>query len=724
MGPRLPEIDIIVIVERILYENRQGFAVFTGLMEPHYRKTRVRGYFPEIREGQRLKLSGKWVDDSRHGRQFKTAEWEELQPEGRRGLVKFLAGHIAGVGSKLAQTLVNHLGDRVLDVIENRPDELKKIPGIGNRKLKSILSSWEEYRNTARTHVFLKSLDLGPATASKLFRMYGVQAETLIRGNPYRMAREIKGIGFKSADRIAMGLNIPPDSPCRIEAGILFELMEMEDEGHCCLPETDLVDRVSGRLGLAEPSVKMSLQALIEAGEVVLRSGRNREPVVFPRRLDRLESELAGHLVRLAAGGGIQFSEDGETEYRRFLAESGLISDPDQQRAVKALSESSLLVLTGGPGTGKTTLVRVMLRVMRNLKIAMAAPTGRAAQRLQETTGHPASTLHRLLEYHPDTGFFGYHSGNRLPSDAVIVDECSMLDVPLATALVRALKDRCLLILVGDADQLPSVGPGSVFQDLIDSGLAEVVRLNRIFRQSEGSRIVLNAHRIIHGRMPDPGRKNDGGDFFFMEKSEPEAILGLIGRLVQRIADTLEVDPVEGVQVLCPMYRGELGVDRLNEVLRETLNPRGRRIFLDGRPFRIGDKIMQIRNNYDLEVFNGDMGRIVGFNPQTSGFRIRYGPREIEYPPDLSEQIVPAYACSVHKSQGSEYPGAIILLHTQHYMMLRRSVLYTAVTRGRRMVVIVGSKRALAITVRNIHTEYRNTLLVQRIQNFVRKANT
>jgi exodeoxyribonuclease V alpha subunit len=714
---------ITVTVERILYSNDQGYAILTVCMEPHQKKTRIRGVLPGVGPGQRLTVTGQWIQDKRHGRQFQVETWEECLPENKRTLVKFLAAHMDGIGPKLAGTIVASLGEKTLEILEQTPSKLKKIPGIGPRKYQSILKAWGEYRSTAQTHLFLKSLDLGPVTSMKLFRMYGAMTETLMRENPYRLAREVRGIGFSSADRIAGRLDIPPESPCRIEAGILYELMNAEEEGHCYVKEEELLVSVAQRLQLPGKTISDQLMPLLNTGEIIRWSDRDGNRLIFSRRLNQLENELAGHLVRIVLKKNNAESLKLTETYLQVQQQSGLTVDPDQQRAVEVLARSALMVLTGGPGTGKTTLVKVILRVFKHWKTALAAPTGRAAQRLQDATGHPASTLHRLLDFHPDTGFFGFHSKNPLPADVIIVDESSMLDVPLATSLLRAAKDGCRLILVGDADQLPSVGPGSVFKDIIQSGLAEVVRLKRIFRQSENSRIVQNAHHIIRGKMPDPGKKDDRGDFFFIEKDDPDEIVDILKRLPSRLAAKLRVDPVDGIQVLCPMYRGRLGVDRLNEILRESLNGDGRSFTWGGKQYRTGDKVMQIRNNYDLDVFNGDVGRIIAFHSGQFSVTVRFGNRRIIYTKDQADQLVPAFACTVHKSQGSEYPGVIMLVHTQHYLMLTRSILYTAVTRGRRMVVCLGSKRALAIAVRQSRIKKRNTRLVQRIRGKLKAAS-
>ena len=553
-------------------------------------------------------------------------------------------------------------------------------------------------------------------TAQKIIRKYSFGAEQIIREDPFRLATDIHGIGFSSADDVASKIGIVGDDPRRMRAAIRYELEKAREEGHTCLPRKDLVGRSVTLLNLPGKIVNTAIDSAHENGEVVFRENANGATLVFEKNMDWIEQNLADNILRLLKYRIKRVPADISAIYAAELKQTGLAADPVQRDALNLIQNCPVFIITGGPGTGKTTLIRLLIRVLRNMGIRLAAPTGRAAQRMTETSGMDASTVHRMLEFIPGTGMFNRNARRLLKADAIVVDESSMLDAPLASALMRAVKQGTRLILVGDVDQLPSVGPGRVLGDLIDSGKLPVVRLNRIFRQAGGSRIVVNAHRIIQGEMPVLTQDEPGSDFVFIEKDEPEAACDVIARLPHRIARHLNIDPVTGIQVLSPMHRGILGVQHLNEILREILNPGGAPVPGSGG-YRIGDKVMQIRNNYDQDVFNGDVGRIEGVG--TDGrIIIRFGNRVIPYVPEALDQIIAAFATSIHKSQGSEYPAVVIPIHTQHYVMLRRQLLYTAVTRGKQMVVIVGSKKALALAVRNSDEDARFTMLKERLSKF------
>jgi len=548
----------------------------------------------------------------------------------------------------------------------------------------------------------------------KIRRKFGSEVKTVITGNPYRLVYDIQGVGFLTADKIAGRLAIPDESPLRINAAIRYEIFLAQDEGHTCLPTSHIKTRVRKRTGVSDELIEGCISNLEKEGVLIRRVAKGILPAYFLHYMDGMEKDLAYHLKRLSKTGTKGRTSISWQRYCQWCREALLLPDKQQYQIFVSLGKSQLIVLTGGPGTGKTTLVKLILASLKGLRIKLASPTGRASQRLSETTGFPAATLHRLLEYDPKTRIFNYHSRRKLPADVVIIDESSMLDTELAAGLCRALNDGCKLIFIGDVDQLPSVGPGSVLADIINSGIAEVIRLKHIFRQSAESCITVNAHRILNGSFPLETKSDDQEDFYFISKDDPEEIQDIVSRLPKRLSRHLSIDPIMDVQVICPMYRGSLGINHLNLLLREKLNPKGREITMGQHIYRERDKVMQIKNNYEHEIFNGDQGRILSVNDDGK-VKVQFASQTVLFPLEMMDQLVPAYASSIHKAQGSEYPAVIIPLHTQHYMMLKRQLLYTAVTRGKNMVVLVGSRKALGIALSNQRQEKRFTMLKNRI---------
>jgi exodeoxyribonuclease V alpha subunit len=573
--------------------------------------------------------------------------------------------------------------------------------------------------------LFLQSHGVMTHLAIKIWKRYEDTALSVVRTDPYRLAREVVGIGFPTADDIAKRVGISPEAPERVQAGVLHLLGEASSEGHLYLPEGELIDRTKELIQVDEEAVRAAIELLARVRDVVAedddpeagpdsKSGR----VVYLAALHAAESGLAQRVAELLTHEPEELEIDAEKAVEWFERTEKLTLAGQQREAIRRALGAKVLVITGGPGTGNTTLVRGIVEILRRKerRIRLAAPTGRAAKRLEETTGQRGSTIHRLLEFDPMTGGFTRGPQRPLDADLVIVDEASMIATVLAYHLVSALPDEAQLVLVGDVDQLPSVGPGNVLSDLIRSGPVEVVRLTEIFRQARESRIVANAHRVNAGEMPvwAPDPTGDE-DFFFFERREPEEILRTLATLVtRRIPQGFGLDPFEDIQVLTPMNRGLLGVERLNEVLRDLLNPTGKEIVRGGTRFRVGDKVMQIRNNYELEVFNGDVGRLLAIDEDEATVVCRFDDREIEYPFASLDELTLAYACSIHKSQGSEYPAVVVPLHTQHFVMLARNLLYTALTRAKRLVVLVGTTRALEIAVRNRKDRMRYTRLAER----------
>jgi exodeoxyribonuclease V alpha subunit len=565
--------------------------------------------------------------------------------------------------------------------------------------------------------------------AVKIYKEYGNRAVSIVRENPYRLAIDIFGIGFKTADRIGASLGIEPTSAKRAEAGILHVLGEQSGEGHVYYPRQQLVDQTSQMLEVESPGVEDALATLAAerrvVKEAVVGPTGTTEEAIYLASLHRAETGFAQLLSALAASPGKRLSIDVDRAIFWFERSAGIELSREQRAAVRAGLQSKVLVITGGPGTGKTTVVNAITQILarKGLTILLAAPTGRAAKRMNEATGREAKTIHRLLEFNPASMSFNHDQHNPLDGDLLVVDEVSMVDTVLAFNLAKAIPDHCHLILVGDVDQLPSVGSGSVLRDLIRSHVLSVISLTEIFRQAARSLIIVNAHRVNRGDLPRDETDQDEADFFFVERGEPEEVLATLKGLVsERIPARFGFDPVNDIQVLTPMNRGLLGTANLNSELQQLLNPEGAGIVRGARALRIGDKVMQVRNNYTLEVFNGDIGRVDGIDELERLLRVRYDDRLVTYDYANLDELVLAYACSVHKSQGSEYPAVVIPVHTQHYVMLQRNLLYTALTRGKRLVVIVGTRKALAIAVKNNRIDARFTHLAQRLAGAVREA--
>jgi exodeoxyribonuclease V alpha subunit len=631
----------------------------------------------------------------------------------------------------MAGRLVKRFGMSTLDVIEQEPWRLTHVRGIGPKRKARILAAWAEHKAVKEVMLFLQSHGVSPSFAVKIFRRYGQRAISLVKENPYRLSEDIFGIGFKTADRIAARLGIPPTSPQRAEAGVLHVLGQFSDDGHVYAPREHLTEQAATILEIDGALVEQAIDGLAARELLVLETLSAGDTAVYLSSLHASEEGAAQRLKAILASPARSVEIDLQRAVQWFENQQGIELAPEQREAIRRAVECKVLVVTGGPGTGKTTLVNGVLSILRRKghRILLCAPTGRAAKRLSETSGQEAKTIHRLLEFNPKRMCFERDAESPLEADLVVVDEMSMVDIVLLYHLFKAVPDRCQLVLVGDVDQLPSVGPGNVLGDLIHSGVAEVVTLTEIFRQARESEIVVSAHAVNRGELPQSGDEavsriggapKDPGqvsDFYFIEREEPEAVLAVIKELVQRrIPARFGVDPIGEVQVLTPMHKGLLGSRSLNAELQALLNPRGESITRGSRLYRVGDKVMQVRNNYDLDVYNGDIGQVVRIDEEERQVVVRVEGREVVYDTADLDELVLGYACSVHKSQGSEYPVVVLPLHTQHYPMLQRNLLYTGITRGRRLVVLVGSRRALAIAVGNSRVRRRFTRLAQRCQ--------
>ncbi len=713
--------SIEAVVQRITYSNEENGYSVVRLLSVEDRDFTAVGTMLGIAAGDRLRLSGNWTEHPKFGEQFKVESFLEILPSTLDGIRVFLgSGRVRGVGPVTAELLINTFGLEVLDIIEHQPDRLLEIRGIGPATVEKISASWAKNRGIQRIMVFLAGHGISPGIAVRLHRRYGESALAVIRENPYRLAEEVYGVGFLTADRIAQKLGIASDAPERLAAGLLHALSQAAIGGNLFLPREVLISAAQGLLDEPDVDLEGIIDALRRSGHVVVRSREGESEAVFTTRLDRAEETLAVGVARLLAS---------EVDFRKTLNAGRLVkwfSDAinidlakEQERSLVTAIERPVTIVTGGPGTGKTTLVKGLVKIFGRygLKILLAAPTGRAAKRLEEASGKEARTLHRLLEFNPVERAWGRNAENPLEADCIVVDEVSMLDVELGARLVEAVPSGCRLVLVGDADQLPSVGPGDVLADLIKSGVVDVIRLQRIFRQGEGSLIAENAHRINRGQMPVYGSPNQLADFYFAVRSDVgEAATTAVEMAAGRIPRRFDMDPLTDIQVLAPMHRGEAGVTRLNERLQEILAPPGGpEVAVGSKVFRDGDKVMQLRNNYELDVFNGDVGRIVGLDVEERELTVNFSGRAIVYQSDDLEDLSVAYACTIHKAQGSEYPAVVVVLHDQHHVMLQRNLLYTAVTRGRRLVVVVGSKRALSRAVRTESVRQRHTMLASRL---------
>ena len=748
----MEQVQISGSVERITFYNAEnGYTVLRlrpdrrAMLPYQYASGRdalitVIGNLPELNPGEWLRLTGHWSNHPRHGRQFNVQLCEQSLPATTEGIKRYLgSGMIRGVGKVMAERIVDHFGDQTLDIIEGEPERLSEVSGIGKKRIAQVIKAWDEQRAIKDVMLFLQSHGVSTGLATKIYKKYENDSLAVVQQRPYQMVQDVRGIGFKTADTIAQALGIPHDDPGRIEAGIAYTLNRMSQEGHVFVPQEELEPEAAEILGVQITAVQEVINTL-EGDNLIKREEVGTAADTVPAQSIKeptSEYEVSGpnptavyltpfYFAEIGVSNRIQHLIDHPTSRLHGLSRHPIPKQPgamqlapQQQEAIRAAVLHKVTILTGGPGTGKTTTLRALLDLLDSGRhsYALASPTGRAAKRLTEATGRPAKTIHRLLEFKPGEGF-SRHEENPLPVDMVIIDEASMLDLVLTNQLLKAIGPDSHLLLVGDVDQLPSVGAGDVLRDLISSGQPAVVRLDVIFRQAADSLIIANAHRINDGFMPETSAA--ARDFFIFVKEDPPELAELIVDIVrQRIPSKFNFDPFDDVQVLCPMYNGAVGVANLNQLLQKGLNPpsgrKGERR-VGGRVFRAGDKVMQTVNNYDKNVFNGDIGRIAAVDPVQQTLTVNMDGLPVVYDYLEADELVHAYAITVHKSQGSEYPCVVIPVVTQHYMMLQRNLLYTAVTRAKKVVILAGTRRAIAIAVKNDKVSQRYTALDWRLQ--------
>ena len=708
------------IVDRVLFERPEtGYRVLRVRAVGERELVVVVGNLPPAEPGELIQAQGAWYDDRTWGRQFRATTASFDAPASEDGLVAYLAsGRIKGMGEELARRLVGQFGVRLGEIIEHEPLRLRDVEGVGPKLASRLQEAWQGHRRSRDTLVFLAEQGLSPNRASRVLEAYGIDAIATISRDPYVLARDIRGIGFATADEIALKLGIAPDSAQRVGAAMAEVLREAADDGHTALPLADARTRLGQLLHATPATVTDAIQREQRAGRLV-ELADDGDRYLMLAELDRAETAIAARLGALAAGAPPWPVPDLDGAIERSESALRVALAPSQRSAIELAIRSKLLVITGGPGTGKTTLVRGILAALEGggLGVLLAAPTGRAARRLAESTGHEARTLHRMLEADPERGFRRNH-GRPVEADLVIVDEASMLDTQLLAGLLAALPDTAALVLVGDVDQLPSVGPGQVLADVIASATVPTIRLTEIFRQAAESGIVRNAHRINRGELPAFARADDGpGDCYGIRVTSPEdAEAKLVELVMTRIPERFGLDPVNDVQVLTPMNRGRLGTQALNELLQSRLNPDPPLVLTRGHArLALGDKVMQLENDYEREVYNGDVGRITGIDPRTQTVEATLDGRPLSYTGDEIDQLAVAYAVTVHKAQGSEYPAVVVPLLRQHGRMLRRNLLYTAITRARRLVVLLTEPDALERAVRNTSDLRRTTLLRLRL---------
>ena len=699
------------VVERITYQNPEnGYSVLKVKVKGYSDLVTLVGNLLEVPVGSVLLCRGEWKVDKRYGSQFVAATWEETMPATVYGIEKYLgSGLVKGIGPRFARAIVQRFGTETIDIIETEIERLYEVPNIGRKRVAKIRESWEKQKDIKNVMLFLQGYGVSTAYAAKIYREYGKESIDKVRENPYRLADDIWGIGFKTADGIAAKMGYEKEDPRRCRSGILYTLGQLSDEGHVYAGEEQLVKTAGQLLEAGETAIRDTLAGMLQAEDLIL----DKEAIYLPP-FYHAECGTSRRLRDLAESTGRSLF-DGLFDPSSLTAETGIEYDEVQLAAIRQAVTSKVMVLTGGPGTGKTTTTQGIIAALKKagLRVLLAAPTGRAAKRMSEATGMEAKTIHRLLEYNPQDGY-KRNDENPLEGDALIVDECSMIDILLMNNLLKAVPVGMRLVLVGDIDQLPSVGAGNVLRDIIDSQCIPVVRLTRIFRQAQKSRIVMSAHAINRGKFPDTSNGRDT-DFFFMKEEDPERAAESIVRLVKERLPRAYRESPDRIQVLTPMQRGVVGAANLNLLLQQALNPSGPSLGRGGYTYRQGDRVMQLCNNYAKEVFNGDLGYIREVDTEERTLKVDFDGKWVEYDVTELDELTLAYATTIHKAQGSEYPIVVMPVLMTHFVMLQRNLIYTGITRAKKICVLIGAMKALAYAVRNVSVLKRNTRLRERL---------
>lgn len=725
-------------IERVTYFNEEnGYSVLRVQPEKRYPQAQARdgtitvvGTMPEMVEGESAKFTGEWINDQRYGMQFRAQQVIPIMPHTEKGIIAYLSsGIVRGIGPATAEKIVNALGTKTLEILDTEPERIHDVPGLKTSLAESLIEVWQNNQAMRNVMIFLQGFGISAKLSQRIYAEYGAQTRQIVEANPYQLADDVFLIGFKKADQIARNMGVELDDKYRLRSGLHYALNQLSNEGHTYVPREELLEKAADLLEVDDiPALGIALKGQLSAGKLkedTIYTEESLAPIdaIYLPKFYYAEQESAKKLRYIADSFSKIINEHRKTKWKSFLkalAEQNNVTLSDQQQsAVTAALSGKVTVLTGGPGTGKTTTLQMVINALHegDYKFSLASPTGRAAKRLAEATGELASTIHRLLGFSAEHGGFEFDEDNTLPIDMLIVDEASMIDLQLFYALLKALEPTTHLMLVGDIDQLPSVGAGNVLKDVIESGVAHVTRLDQIFRQEDDSHIVSNAHRINQGLQPYTD--NESSDFFFFNINDPQGVAEMVVDIVQsRVPEKWKYDPVRDIQVIAPMYRGTAGVNNLNEALQKALNgsPRQMEVKISGRLFRVGDKVMQTRNNYEKDVFNGDIGFIDSIDMDDNSMEIIVDDRYVYYDFTEAEELMHAYCISTHRSQGSEYPVVVMPLLTQHYMMLQRNLLYTAITRAKELVVLVGSRKAVHIAVNNNKVAERYSGLLQRLR--------
>jgi exodeoxyribonuclease V alpha subunit len=726
-------------LEKIIFRNEENnYTVAMVNPESELDSVTITGILYSPNPGQMLEMEGEWTEHPRFGTQFQVDRYRIGVPVTEEGIRRYLgSGMIPHIGEKMADRIVDAFGTEALDIIEHAIERLSEVEGIGKKRIKIITEAWEKQKDIREVMLFLQEHHVSTHHGIKIFNTYGKQAIEMVQANPYRLADDIFGIGFKTADRIAQRLGFDEHSLQRAEAGTLYLLHSCIDQGHTCYPEKQLETKCKEEINIDEDLFQAALRRLIDNNRVIFDTSTVDKPMLYTKEMFKYENGIAEEMHRLSENAfdtgttkvayckntngvkNTEWKQTVEVLIERIAQREKLKPSEKQFQAVYNTAAYKLSVLTGGPGTGKTTITRMVILLAEQLgwNYLLCAPTGRAAKRLSESTGREAKTIHRLLEYDPKKAQFKRNKSNHLITDLIIIDETSMVDIVLGYHLLSALCDRARVLFIGDTFQLPSIGPGEFLHSIIESSTICVVELREIFRQAVQSTITINAHRIKTGQFPYTDEDNELTDFYFIKQSNPEKMAEMVAMLaLERVPGRFGFHPIKEIQVLTPMHKGAVGTKQLNALLQETLNSNGEQLDCGGQTFRLGDKVMQIRNNYDKEVFNGDIGTVIAMNREKKEMTVEFDERSVSYEAYESDELIPAYAISIHKAQGSEYPAVIIPLATEHYILLQRNLLYTAVTRGKQLVVLIGSPKALSIALKRENRGRRYTLLGKRLK--------